>query len=225
MAVWSRPPERRSGVWQAYRHTAQPYLPLWYGGGRASLFQESGRWHEEGRGVAQYLALSVNGAWAELCRYANIRDNALRHEQARKLYELQVVEHDIADLSSFSAYVDCDLRPELAVGAHEEAWELAYNLRDAGYRGVLSPAAAYDRPGAVNLTLFGERMEAQEYGAMPDPADNPRPDMYITTILVTDTGAPTEYAMNHTSYQREYHQTFDRWCAQAGYAPARSSTG
>jgi hypothetical protein len=53
---------------------------------------------------------------------------------------------------------------------------------------------------------------------MPPPAANPRPDMYVAAILITDSGAPTQYAMHHTCYQGEYHQTFDRWCAASGYA-------
>jgi len=213
MAPWTTPPESVASVWAAYRHTHQAFLPLWYGGGSKSLRQESGRWHQEGRDVAQYLALSVNGAWAERCRYASIRDDVRRVEDRRKLWELQVLEHEIADLSTFDRYLACGLAPELAVGSHEKTWALAYALRDAGYRGVLSPAAAYDRPGATNLTLFGERMEDEHYGAMPAPGDNPRPDMYLAAILITDSGAPTQYAMHHTSYEGEYHREFDRWCA------------
>jgi hypothetical protein len=213
-------PDRVDGVWTAYRHTDRRVQPLWYGGGAKSLRQESGRWHEEGRDVAQYMSLSSNGAWAERCRYAHIRDDARRLEDRRMLWELQVIEHDIADLSSFDAYLACGLAPELAVGPHEKCWDLAYELRAAGYRGVLSPAAAYDRRDAVNLTLFGERIESQHYGAMPDPADNPRPDMYIAAILVTDSGSPTQYAMHHTCYEGEYHREFDRWCAATGYSPA-----
>lgn len=220
MALWAAPPERVSGVWQAYRHTAQNHLPLWYGGGRASLRQESGRWHDEGRDVAQYLSLSANGAWAERCRYAAIRDDERRLAESRKLWELQAIEHDIADLSTFDRYLSCGLAPELAVGPHEDAWPLAYELRDAGYRGILSPAAAFDVAGAVNLTLFGERVEAQEYGAMPDPADNPRPDVYLAAILITDSGTPTQYAMHHTCHEGGHHLTFDRWRAAAGYEPA-----
>ena len=98
-----------------------------------------------------------------------------------------------------------------------------YGLRDAGYRGILSPAAAFDVAGAVNLTLFGERIEAQEYGAMPDPADNPRPDVYLAAILITDSGTPTQYAMHHTCHEGGHHLTFDRWRAAAGYEPARTA--
>jgi hypothetical protein len=215
-ALWTTPPDRVAGVWTTYRHAHQAFQPLWYGGGGKSLREESGRWHEEGRDVAQYLALSVNGAWAERCRYAVIRDDVRRAEDRRKLSQLQVVEHDIADLRSFDHYMACELAPELAVGPHERTRDLAYELRDAGYRGVLSPAAAYDRPEAVNLTLLGERMEDEHYGAMPDPAANPRPDMYPAAILITDSGAPTEYAMHHTCHEGADHREFDRWCAHNG---------
>ena len=220
MAPWTAPPERRDGVWEAYRHTAQHHLPLWYGGGAKSLHQESGRWHEEERDVAQYLALSANGAWAERCRYAAIRDDVRRLAETRKLWQLQVVEHDIADLSTFDAYAACGLAPELAVGPHADVHELAYELRAAGYRGVLSPAAAFDRPDAVNLTLFGERVEWQHYGAMPAPAHNPRPDTYIAVILIADSGAPTQYAMHHTSHEGGHHRTFDAWCQARGHRPS-----
>jgi hypothetical protein len=219
MALWSAPPERLEGVWTAYRHTDRRFPPLWYGGATASLHQESGRWHEEGKDVAQYLALSSNGAWAERCRYAKIRDDVRRLEDRRKLWQLQVIEHDIADLRSFDTYLACGLAPELAVGPHQDCWPLGDELRAAGYRGVLSPAAAYDRPDALNATLFGERIESPVYDAMPEPKANPRPDIYIATILVADSGSPTEHAMKHTCYENEYHQTFDRWCADTGYAP------
>jgi hypothetical protein len=215
MASWSRPPERVAGVWRAYRHTARGFPPLWYGGGSVSTRQESGRWHVEGHDVAQYLALSVNGAWAERCRYASIRDDVRRLEDRRRLWELQVIETDIADLSSFDRYVACGLAPELAVGPHADAWTLAGELRAAGYRAVLSPAAAYDQPDAVNLTLFGERIEAHEHGAMPDPATNPRPELFLQAIMITDAGVPTEWAMQHTCFQGRHHQTFAAWRAQA----------
>ena len=111
MALWTTPPDRLHGVWTAYRHTDRRFPPLWYGGGASSVRQESGRWHEEGRGVAQYLALSSNGAWAERCRYARIRDDDRRLEDRRKLWQLQVIEHDIADLSPSSATSPAGWRP------------------------------------------------------------------------------------------------------------------
>ena len=84
---------------------------------------------------------------------------------------------------------------------------------------MLSPASAYDLPEALNLTLFGERIEDEHYAALPDPATNPRPDTYLHAVLITDFGAPTEYAMHHTCYDGSYHITFDRWSAATGYVP------
>lgn len=218
--MWHTPPDRLSDVWRAYRHTDQRFPPLWYGGGTTSLRQESGRWHEEGADVAQYLALSVNGAWAERCKQASIRDDVRRLEERRCLWELQVEEHDIADLDSFDKYLACGLAPELALGRHENAWPLADGLRAAGYRGILSPSAAYDRADAVNLTLFGERLELHQYGAMPHPSSNPRPDTFIPVVLITDSGPPTRHAMQHTCYRNEHHHSFAKWCAANGYTPA-----
>ena len=122
-----------------------------------------------------------------------------------------MVEHDLADLSSFDAYAACGLDPALAIGPHPACWPLADALVAAGYRGVLSPAAAYDVPGAINLTLFGERVEALTYGAMPPASSNPRPDVFLATVLVTDAGAPTAYAMHHTCYDGDHHRQFAAW--------------
>ncbi|WP_205697466.1 RES family NAD+ phosphorylase [Conexibacter sp. SYSU D00693] len=213
MAPWTAPPERAAGVWQAFRHAAREVQPLWYGGGAVSLRQESGRWHREGEGVAQYLSLSANGAWAERCRYAAIHDDARRLEERRGLWELQVQEHDVADLSTFDAYVACGLDPAIAVGPHAACQALADALRAEGFRGVLSPAAAFDQPGAVNLTLFGERVEVREHGAMPPPQANRRPDVFVPAVLVADAGSPTRYAMEHTCHPGTRHATFAAWRA------------
>lgn len=219
MPIWSTKPGELDQTWLAYRQTDPAYPPLWYGAGMATLRQQSGRWHQELRGVAQYLSLSVDGAWAEHVRYESIRDDNRRQEERRSLWQIQVAAHAIADLSTFDRYVDCGLPPELAVGPHPDVWALAYDLRDAGFDGVLSPAAALDVPGALNLTLFGERMEHRVHGAMPDPSAFPRPEFFLPTIEITDAGAPTRYAMEHTCYRSDDHQTFAAWCALNGYTP------
>lgn len=219
LTIWHKPPDRLADVWRAYRHTARGYPPLWYGGGAASMRQESGRWHQEGKGVAQYLALSPHGAWAERCRWADIRDDTRRLQEERMLWELQVEEHDIADIRSFDHYLACDIPPDLAIGRHNLAWPLADELRAAGYRGILSPAAAFDYLGAINLTLFDERLEAPQDVAMPVPGTVPRPDLYIPSMLLTDRGAPTEFAMRHTCPHRAPHLHFALWCSSASYTP------
>lgn len=222
MAMWTKAPDRASSIWRTYRHTDQKFQPLWYAGKVSPVRQESGRWHTEGAGVAQYLALSISGAWAERCRYESIRDDRRRLEDRRMLWELQVQEHDIADLSSFDRYQACGLAPEIAVGPHELSYPLARELLAAGYRGVLSPSAAFDQAGAVNLTLFGERLEEHCNVSLPEPNANPRPDLFIPALTVTDAGAPTRFAMLHTCYRADHHRTFAAWCKANDYVPTSS---
>ncbi|GIK83196.1 MAG: hypothetical protein BroJett024_43010 [Alphaproteobacteria bacterium] len=221
MAMWTTPPDRISGVWRAYRHTDRRFQPLWYGGRTSSVIQESGRWHEEGADVAQYLSLSINGAWAERCRYESIRDDRRRLEDRRMLWELLVQDDDIADLSTFDSYRACGLAPETALGPHDLSQPLAVELVEAGYRGVLSPSAAFDQADAINLTLFGERLEDHHHVAMPRPEDNPRPGLFIPVLTITEAGSPTEFAMQHTCYRPGHHRTFAAWCKMNGYSPVK----
>lgn len=207
----------RTGVLLAYRQTDAAYPPLWYGARGGALLQQSGRWHREGAEVAQYLSLSSHGAWAELIRYEAIRDDNRRRQHHRRLCQLQISGHRIADLSSFDRYVECGLAPEIAIGDHRESWPLADELRAAGFDGVLSPSAAYDVEDAVNLTLFGERIETLVFGAMPGPAAVVRPRRWLPTIEMTDAGVPTRQALDHACYRPEDHQAFGAWCRRTGY--------
>ena len=218
MAPWAKAPEGVSGVWLAYRHTHPSYPPLWYAA-TSGVDQESGRWHQRRSGVAQYLALSPNGAWAERCRQASIRDDDRRREETRSLWQLQVVEQKIADLSTFDRYTACGLAPELAIGGHDGSRQLAAALINGGYRGVLSPSAAYDHPEAVNLTLFGERLEALVLGEMPHPTANKRPELFVASARIADEAAPTHDAMQRTCYLGVHHRQFTDWCAGSGHTP------
>jgi hypothetical protein len=217
VASWTKRPGTRTGVLFAYRQTDAAYPPLWYGARGGTLLQQSGRWHQEGAEVAQYLSLSSHGAWAELIRYEGVRDDNRRRQHHRRLCQLQVSGHRIADLSSFDRYVECGLAPETSIGDHRQSWPLADDLRDAGFDGVLSPSAAYDIEDAVNLTLFGERIETLVYGAMPAPAEVVRPRCWLPTIEITDAGVPTSQALEHACYRPEDHQTFGAWCARTGH--------
>lgn len=213
MGSWTSEPPAVAGTWIAYRHTARGIPPLWYGAGATTLRQESGRWHREGEALVQYLALSSDGAWAERVRYESIRTEEDRRQDHRCLWQLLVAEERIADLSSFDAWEACGLDPALAVGDHEACQELAIELRTAGFRGVLSPSAALDRTRAVNLTLFGERMEHRIHGG-PLPQQPVVPSgLWLPAILLTDSGAPTEFAMQHACYRVGAHRTLAEWRA------------
>jgi RES domain-containing protein len=211
VASWTSEPARIAGTWVAYRHTALGVPPLWYGAGATTLRQESGRWHREGEGLVQYLALSSDGAWAERVRYESIRTEARRLEDHRCLWQLLVMEEQIADLSSFDAWEACGLDPTLAVGDHAACQALASQLRAAEYRGVLSPSAALDHAGAVNLTLFGERIEHRIHGG-PLPTEPVVPNsLWLPAILLTDNGAPTAFALEHACYRTGAHRTLAEW--------------
>ncbi len=136
----------------------------------------------------QYLALSASAAWCELLRYLSIRTAALAVEQRRHLWVVTVTEQDIADLSTFDAWTRCGLDPAAAVGEHARTQTLADDLREAGYRGVLAPSAAL--PGAVNLTLFGERYEWRAPAGAPSPLPNPDPAQWLDVELAAPDAHP-----------------------------------
>jgi len=215
---WTTRPGAVAGRWVAYRHVPRGIPPLWHGAGSTTLSQESGRWHREGESLVQYLALSSDGAWAERVRNRAIRTEARRRRDRRSLWQLRVSAQRIADLSTFDAWDACGLDPAIAVGDHADSQALASELRRAGYRGVLSPSAALDVAGAVNLTLFGGRIEHHIQGEpLPDaPVEEDGP--WLPAILLTDRGAPTRFAMQRTCYRMGRHRTLAEWCVRRGRA-------
>lgn len=217
MPSWAAEPTAVAGRWVAYRHVADGVPPLWHGAGNTTLRQESGRWHREGESFVQYLALSSDGAWAEFVRYDGVRVDARRRRALRSLWQLCVLADGIADLSTFDKWEACGLDPEIAVGDHIRSQALASELRRARYRGVLSPSAALDVDGAVNLTLFGARIEQHVRGLpLPDePVGGPNAP-WLPAILLTDRGAPTPFAMERTCYRTTPHRTLAEWRSRRG---------
>lgn len=214
MPSWTSEPAAVAGRWVVYRHVAEGVPPLWYGAGSTTLRQESGRWHREGEALVQYLALSSDGAWAERVRYEAIRTEARRRRERRSLWQLRVCADRIADLSTFDAWEACGLDPAVAVGDHADSQALASELRRAGYRGVLSPSAALDVAGAVNLALFGGRVEHPVEGRpLPEEPVGGANAPWLPAILLTDRGAPTPFAMARTCYRSGHHRTLAEWRA------------
>ncbi len=221
MPSWTSRPAALSGRWIVYRHVGEGLPALWYGGGSTTLRQESGRWHREGESLAQYLALSSDGAWAELIRYEAIRTEARRAREERCLWQILVVSDGIADLSTFDAWEACGLDPALAVGNHESCQRLSSELCRAGYHGVLSPSAALDHAGAVNLTLFGGRIEHRFEGEpLPDEPVEPN-GRWLPVVLLSDKATPTRFAMERTCYIADDHRTLAEWRATRRAAARR----
>jgi hypothetical protein len=203
---WRAEPKRVDGAWRAYRQAAPDTAPLFHAAGEPFPSQRSGRWHREGEGYAQYMALEAAGSWCELIRYERIRSGARAAQYVRRLWLLYVQETDIADLSTFSDWVACGIDPRLAIAEHEPCQELAEELRSAGYRGVLSPSAAL--PEATNLTLFGQRYE-KVLRTRPEVWNNPQLGVRLPAHLVAEAGPPSELVtetcfvgMQHDGYRK-----------------------
>lgn len=215
MPSWTSRPAAVAGRWTVYRHVADGVPPLWHGAGSTTLRQESGRWHREGESFVQYLALSSDGAWAEWVRYEALRTEEDRRRGHRSLWQLRVSVDSIADLSTFDAWEACGLDPEIAVGDHADSQALASELRRAGYRGVLSPSAALDLAGAVNLTLFGARVEHRVEGLpLPGEPVGGVNAPWVPAVLLADRAAPTPFAMEHACYRASPHRTLAEWRAE-----------
>lgn len=221
MASWRVEPQTRTQRWRAFRQVAVDTAPLVHAAGEPVPSQRSGRWHREGDGYAQYLALQPPGAWSELIRYERIRAKARAAEYVRRLWMVLVEEADVADLSSFDAYVTCGLDPRIAVGAHDASQALADELRDAGYRGVLSPSAAL--PGTTNLTLFGERYEKVLLTPLEEWA-NPDPQKRLACQLVAEAGPPVDL-VTLTCFVGMPHEGYRGFLRATGlHAPAAGSS-
>jgi RES domain-containing protein len=211
VASWRAEPHSVSGEWTCFRQVSPEWPPLYHNAGVPGPDQESGRWHRKGEGWAQYLALAPLGAWAECARYFSLRSVRHAREMRRNLWLVFVRETGIADLSSFERYEQAGLDPELAIGPHERSQELADELRQAGFRGVLSPSAAL--PGVTNLTLFGERYEKV---LLTDPAAwaNPDPDAWLPCQLVVEQAPVPTALTTETVFLTKPHEGYLTWVAR-----------
>lgn len=209
---WRTDPERASARWLAYREVDPHWPPLYRGAGETHPSQESGRWHRQGEGYAQYMSLDPQAAWAEFVRREEIRDEERRRAAHRNVWRVTVEETEIADLSSFERFASCGLDPEVAIGPWRSSHALADELRGAGYRGLLAPSAAL--PGAVNLTVFGERYEVEIATGEVAPG-NPDPALWYPVTLVGSSARPPKRALERTVYRGEAHNGFELWRARA----------
>jgi hypothetical protein len=214
VASWRAEPAGVDGEWRGFRQVAPDWPPLYHAAGEPLPTQGSARWHRQGQGYAQYLALEPMGAWAELVRYERIRGGTRAEQYRRRLWLVFVREHDIADLSTFERYEACGLDPCMAVGPHEASQELADELRAAGYRGVVSPSAAL--VGATNLTLFGARYEKVLLGGL-ETWSNPNPQLRLPCSLVAE-GTPPAELITETTFVDMPHDGYRAWLRARGLA-------
>jgi hypothetical protein len=213
VASWRAKPKAISGEWTCFRQVSPEWPPLYHNAGVPVPDQESGRWHQQGEGYAQYVALSGLGAWAECARYYSLRSAEQARTLRRNLWLGFVRETRIAELSTFDHYDACGLDPAIAVGGHAASQDLADELRAAGFRGVLSPSAAL--PGVVNLTLFGERYEKL---LLTDVATwtNPDVDTWLPCQpLAMDAAVPIQLC-TETVFKTKKHETYRAWMKAKG---------
>lgn len=118
-----------------------------------------GRWNNPEDGtVAQYCALDVAGAIAEM-----VRSEDLRHiEDARELrisvWEMRIDEGAVVDYSLPSLAAEQGFEWEALVSNDwRQCQQEGQRIVSEGGRGVLAPSAAL--PQSVTLTLFGPRTE------------------------------------------------------------------
>jgi hypothetical protein len=214
VASWRARPSAVSGEWTCFRQVSPEWPSLYHNAGAPVPDQESGRWHREREGYAQYLALSPLGAWAECARYYSLRSPAQARNMKRDLWLVFARETGIADLSSFDRYDACGLDPAVAVDPdHSASRALADELRAAGFRGVLSPSAAL--PGVVNLTLFGERYERV---LLTDVAawDNPDANAWLAVQPVVEAGPVPVRLCTETVFLAKKHEGYRAWMKAEG---------
>lgn len=213
MASWRTEPRATDGEWWCFRQVAADWPPLYHAAGEPAPSQRSGRWHREGDGYAQYLSLDPLGSWAELIRYASIASVERSDQQRRNLWLVFVRGRRIADLARFEDFERAGLDPRIAVDEHGPAQELAAELRDAGFNGVLAPGAAL--PGTTNLTLFGERYERLLRGGL-SAWENPRPAVWLPCTLAAADAAPPAEVVEMTCRRGAPHAGYRAYLHAAG---------
>ena len=83
-----------------------------------------------------------------------------------------------------------------------------HELRDAGYRGLLSPSASL--PGVTNLTLFDAR---RELFGRPGITSNVRPALYVHVNLAADLSPPSAHILGIVRYYDDPHLGYEQWKA------------
>src|SRR4051812_35138576 len=104
-------------------------VPLW-----ARANSRDGRWHIAGTGATQYLSLSVDGSWAELVRWENLRTTAELRLVRMPMWVLRIRENRIADYGTFDAAEAAGFPPEALVAEdYSRCQAEGDRLRAAGF--------------------------------------------------------------------------------------------
>lgn len=176
-------------------------VPLW-----ARPNTRHGRWHRAGQIATQYLSLSVDGSWAELVRWEDLRTEPELRLVRMPMWVLRLRESRLADYSTFELADDAGFDPEALVDEdYERCQDEADRLRASGYRGVLSPSASC--PGETNLTLFGPRIAV----GWTSPPNRLLASFVPTKQLAV--GHPPTEVLDRVRYRGDRHATLEDYIA------------
>jgi RES domain-containing protein len=118
---------------------------------------EAGRWHDVGDEPTQYLSTTVEGAWAELIRAAEITSEPEVALVRMPMWAAHVNLKRLANYGTFQLAEAAGFPPDALVDEdYERCQAEGRRLREAGFQGVISPSAAL--PETTNLTIFGARI-------------------------------------------------------------------
>ncbi len=163
---------------------------------------EPGRWHLVGDEPTQYLSTTVEGAWAELIRAAEISSEPEVAMVRMPIWAAEIHLKCLADYSTFERAEAAGFPPEALV---DEDYALCQfegrRLRRAGFQGILSPSAAL--PETTNLTIFGARI-ASSWKARPVLASS----IPATEIAV---GSPPEGIVDRVRQRGAVHCTLEAY--------------
>ncbi len=127
-----------------FRHVDARFPFLWESEG-----QPAGRWHAEGQGPVQYFADTPDGAWAELLRHEEIRDEADLATIRRALWAVELPDEPLAK----PRLPDRVLRG--GRGSYAACQAEAQRLRARGAKGLVAPSAALKDGAARGWRVSG----------------------------------------------------------------------
>ncbi|MGI9187407.1 MAG: RES family NAD+ phosphorylase [Gaiellales bacterium] len=166
--------------------------------------QPPARWNSRGE-LAQYAALHVDAAWAELIRHEDLSTDDAAYYR-RSIWMLRITELRIADLSTFDRAEHCGIHPAVLVGDdHEPCRTLRVELEAAGYTGVLAPNAAL--PGETSITLFGPRTVAAPHERIPERLRG----VYVEASLIAEEALVPARLLTSTRRHGDAHSALDSW--------------
>jgi hypothetical protein len=152
------------------------------------------------------VSLSVDGSWAELVRWENLRSPEELRLVRMPMWVLRIRESQLADYSTFEKADAAGFPPEALVDDnYVRCQDEGTRLRDGGFRGVLAPSASC--PGEVNLTLFGPRIAVRW--------DIPSNQVLASFVPVKQVavGQPPEDVLPRVRYQGEPHAALEEYIA------------